>query len=86
MGKQRTGDEHIMFDGMPIGHLLSDYWAWNSSDLLIKLGFSMPTMMNKPIRNRKLVISRALKIFFVLFMRPHPLLIYRTRPPSGYPD
>ena len=23
MGKQRTGDEHIMFDGMPIGHLLS---------------------------------------------------------------
>ena len=35
MGKQRTGDEHIVFDGMPIGHLLSDYWAWNSSDLLI---------------------------------------------------
>mgnify|MGYP007025311504 CR=1 FL=1 len=30
-----TGDEHIVFDGMPIGHLLSDYWAWNSSDLLI---------------------------------------------------
>ena len=27
MGKQRTGDEHIMFDGMPIGHLLGDYWA-----------------------------------------------------------
>ena len=35
MGKQRTGDEHISFDGMPIGHLLGDYWAWNSSDLLI---------------------------------------------------
>ena len=35
MGKQRTGDEHIEFDGMPIGHLLGDYWAWNSSDLLI---------------------------------------------------
>ena len=35
MGKQRTGDEHIRFDGMPIGHLLGDYWAWNSSDLLI---------------------------------------------------
>lgn len=35
MGKQRTGDEHIVFDGMPIGHLLSDYWAWNSSNLLI---------------------------------------------------
>ena len=35
MGKQRTGDEHIRFDGMPIGHLLGDYWAWNSSDLLV---------------------------------------------------
>ena len=35
MGKQRTGDEHIEFNGMPIGHLLGDYWAWNSSDLLI---------------------------------------------------
>ena len=35
MGKHRTGDEHISFDGMPIGHLLGDYWAWNSSDLLI---------------------------------------------------
>lgn len=34
MGKQRTGDEHIIFDGMPTGYLLSDYWAWNSSDLL----------------------------------------------------
>lgn len=34
MGKQRTGDEHIVFDKMPIGYLLSDYWAWNSSDLL----------------------------------------------------
>lgn len=34
MGKQRTGDEHITFDQMPIGYLLSDYWAWNSSDLL----------------------------------------------------
>ena len=34
MQKQRTGDEHIMFDGMPTGHLLSDYWAWSSSDLL----------------------------------------------------
>lgn len=29
-----TGDEHIMFDGMPTGHLLSDFWAWSSSDLL----------------------------------------------------
>ena len=29
-----TGDEHIMFDGMPTGYLLSDFWAWSSSDLL----------------------------------------------------
>lgn len=29
-----TGDEHIMFDGMPIGYLLRDFWAWCSSDLL----------------------------------------------------
>lgn len=34
MQKQRTGDEHITFDGMPTGHILSDYWAWSSSDLL----------------------------------------------------
>lgn len=34
MGKQRTGDEHIIFNNMPIGYSLSDYWAWNSSDLL----------------------------------------------------
>lgn len=34
MARQRTGDEHIIFDGMPIGYLLGDYWAWNSSDLL----------------------------------------------------
>ena len=29
-----TGDEHIVFDGMPTGYLLSDFWAWSSSDLL----------------------------------------------------
>ena len=29
-----TGDEHIMFDGMPTGYLLHDFWAWASSDLL----------------------------------------------------
>ncbi len=34
MGRQRSGDEHITFEGMPIGYLLSDYWAWNASDLL----------------------------------------------------
>ena len=34
MGQQKTGNEHIIFDGMPIGYLLRDYWAWNSSDLL----------------------------------------------------
>ena len=29
-----TGDEHIIFDGMPTGYLLRDFWAWSSSDLL----------------------------------------------------
>lgn len=32
--KQKTGDEHITMDGMPIGRSLRDYWAWNASDLL----------------------------------------------------
>ena len=34
MTKQRTGDELIVFDDMPIGKSLSDYWRWNASDLL----------------------------------------------------
>lgn len=34
MGKQLTGNEHLVFDGMPIGFLLNDYWAWNASNLL----------------------------------------------------
>ena len=34
MAKQRTGDELIVFDKMPIGYSLSDYWRWNASDLL----------------------------------------------------
>ncbi len=29
-----TGNEHLKFDGMPINRLLSDFWKWNSSDLL----------------------------------------------------
>ena len=32
MTKQRTGDELIVFDNMPIGKSLSDYWRWNASD------------------------------------------------------
>lgn len=32
--KQRTGDELIVFDGMPAGKSLADYWRWNASDLL----------------------------------------------------
>lgn len=32
--KVLTGDEHLKFDGMPINRLLSDFWKWNSSDLL----------------------------------------------------
>ena len=34
MAKQHTGDELLVFDGMPIGYSLSDFWRWNSSDLL----------------------------------------------------
>lgn len=29
-----TGDEHLKFDDMPINRTLSDFWKWNSSDLL----------------------------------------------------
>ena len=29
-----TGDEHIMFDGMPTGYLLSDFWAWTAASRL----------------------------------------------------
>ena len=29
-----TGNEHFTYDGMPVGMLLNDFWAWNSSDLL----------------------------------------------------
>lgn len=34
MNERKTGGEHIMFDGMPTGYLLQDFWAWNSSNLL----------------------------------------------------
>lgn len=29
-----TGNEHFMFDGMPINKLLLDFWSWSSSYLL----------------------------------------------------
>ena len=32
--KLLTGNEHFTFEDMPINKLLSDFWAWNSSDLL----------------------------------------------------
>lgn len=28
------GDEHITFDDMPTGYMISDFWRWASSDLL----------------------------------------------------
>lgn len=34
MAELKRGDEHIYFDGMPTGYLLSDFWRWSSSDLL----------------------------------------------------
>lgn len=32
-----TGNEHFIFDDMPIGKLLGDFWSWNSSSLLSNL-------------------------------------------------
>jgi len=29
-----TGNEHFTYEDMPVGILLNDFWAWNSSDLL----------------------------------------------------
>lgn len=34
MDIRHTGDEHIVFEDMPTGYLLQDFWAWNSSNLL----------------------------------------------------
>lgn len=32
--KALSGNENFWFDGMPLGHLVCDFWAWSSSDLL----------------------------------------------------
>ncbi len=29
-----TGNEHFSSEGMPAGYLLTDFWAWQASDLL----------------------------------------------------
>lgn len=34
MPHRLTGDEHIVFDDIPTGLLVSDFWSWNSSNLL----------------------------------------------------
>ena len=34
MNKQYTGDEHLTFEQMPTGKLLSDFWCWMSGDML----------------------------------------------------
>lgn len=34
MAELKRGDEHIMFNNMPTGYLLGDFWRWSSSDLL----------------------------------------------------
>ena len=44
MTKQRTGDELIVFDDMPIGKSLGDYWRWNASDLLRSTPSAADTM------------------------------------------
>ena len=30
----KTGDEHFIYDGMPAGFILDDFWRWQASDLL----------------------------------------------------
>ncbi len=34
MNRKYTGDEHITFEQMPTGKLLSDFWNWMADDLL----------------------------------------------------
>lgn len=34
MNRKYTGDEHITFEQMPTGKLLSDFWSWLTDDLL----------------------------------------------------
>lgn len=34
MNRKYTGDEHITFEQMPTGKLLSDFWNWMTDDLL----------------------------------------------------
>ena len=48
MTKQCTGDELIVFDDMPIGKSLSDYWRWNASDLLNNTLTGLPTTSLSP--------------------------------------
>ena len=35
MDIRRTGDEHIVFEDMPTGYLLQDFWAWHSAGLIL---------------------------------------------------
>ena len=32
--KALSGNENFWYDGMPLPHLVGDFWAWSSSDLL----------------------------------------------------
>lgn len=32
--RKLSGNEQFIFGNMPIGKILTDFWAWNSSDLL----------------------------------------------------
>lgn len=34
MNTKYTGDEHLSFEQMPTGKLLSDFWCWMSGDML----------------------------------------------------
>ena len=34
MNRNYTGDEHLSFEQMPTGKLLSDFWCWMSGNML----------------------------------------------------
>ena len=35
-----TGDEHIIYDGMPTGYTLRDFWDWSTQDLTSSYAYS----------------------------------------------
>lgn len=63
-----TGNEHFRYNDMPIGKLLSDFWAWNASDLFnntlrgsLAEFYVFPTsLLNKKCENQKSISLNSL--------------------------